>query len=267
MIVQCLAILGVGLAGGLLPLLTRWSYRGLHVALAVSTGVFLGAVFLHMLPELGGGHEHFGNERGHDEGASPLLLWGSVLVGVLAVYLFETLVFRAQEQDQGHDSHAGHDHSHGQEQGALNHHRSVGWATLLGLTIHAATTGFGLAAASAEGIAQPVFIAILGHKAFEAFSLTSVFLLGGFPRRRVLLLIILFSLVTPLGGMLGDAVMHELSGTVLDVVLALAAGTFLYVCLCELLPEVFHHREDGVRKILLLLGGILAMGALHIFEG
>lgn len=265
MIVQCLVILGVGLAGGLLPLLTRWSYRGLHVALALSTGVFLGAVFLHMLPELGGGHEHFSNDADHSDGASPLLLWGSVLVGVLAVYLFETLVFRAQEQGHDHGSHA--DHEHGQEQGALHHHRSVGWATLLGLTIHAATTGFGLAAASAEGIAQPVFIAILGHKAFEAFSLTSVFLLGEFPRRRVLLLVVLFSLVTPLGGLAGDAVMHELSGSVLDVVLALAAGTFLYVCLCELLPEVFHHREDGVRKILLLLGGILAMGALHVFEG
>jgi zinc transporter ZupT len=41
--------------------------------------------------------------------------------------------------------------------------------------------------------------------------------------------------------------------------MALAAGTFLYVCLCELLPEVFHHREDGVLKIAFLSAGVALM--------
>ena len=40
------------LAGGFLPLLVRWDGRRLHLALALSTGIFLGAVFLHLLPSL-----------------------------------------------------------------------------------------------------------------------------------------------------------------------------------------------------------------------
>jgi len=248
---ECLAILAVGLGGGLLPLLTRWSYRGLHLALAASTGVFLGAVFLHMLPSLGAPHAHtHGAESGGGaaEDAS-MLVWGAVLVGVLAVYFVESLLFRT------------HDHD------ALHRHRAVGWASLVGLTLHAATTGFGLSAAFEEGLARPMFLAMIGHKLFEAFSLTSVYQLAEFPRRRILVLAAVFALVTPAGMLLGDLALHEIPHEALSVVLALAAGTFLYVCLCELLPEVFHHREDGLRKVMLLLVGIVGMAVLHRFEG
>ena len=48
---------------------------------------------------------------------------------------------------------------------------------------------------------------------------------------------------------------------------ALAAGPFLFVSLCELLPEVFHHREDSAIKVALLLGGIGAVLALHGVDG
>jgi zinc transporter ZupT len=50
------------------------------------------------------------------------------------------------------------------------------------------------------------------------------------------------------------------------VAVALAAGTFLYVCLTELLPEVFHHREDILAKIVLLALGIAAMGVIAAME-
>ena len=252
MITECLAILGVGLAGGLLPLLTRWSHRNLHVALALSTGVFLGAVFLHMLPALptelpGGDHGHVGEEAAHGHGS--MAIWGAVLVGVLAVYLFEALVFRTHDHDE------------------LHRHRAVGWATLVGLTIHSLTTGFGLAAAGMEGVAAPVFVAIIAHKAFEAFSLTSVFRLAEFPTKRIVVLVSLFALATPLGVVAGEAVLHSVSEAAVVIALALAAGTFLYVCLCELLPEVFHHREDGALKIALLAAGIGAMVVVAGFEG
>ena len=40
------------LVGGMLPLVKTWSERALHLFIALATGVFLGAVFLHLLPEL-----------------------------------------------------------------------------------------------------------------------------------------------------------------------------------------------------------------------
>ncbi len=275
---ECLAIFVVALAGGLLPLLVRWTDRLLHSALALSTGIFLGAVFLHLLPSLAGltalhdaeaevaapsstgaggpgienanagvrladDPEHERSTAGHAHPHGDPTLWFFVLLGVLAVYFIEALVFRTHDHDD------------------LHRHRAVGYAALVGLSVHSLTTGIGFAAATTvhESLELPVFISIVSHKGFEAFSLTSVFLLASFSRKRVVGLTVLFSLVTPLGVVLGTVFTSRFGAHGSAIATALAAGTFLFVCLCELLPEVFHHREDGAVKIGLLAGGITLM--------
>lgn len=232
---QSLAVAAVALVGGLLPLLVRWTDRRLHAALALSTGIFLGAVFLHFLPELP--HTSAG-------GLSDRALWSFVLIGVVAVYLAETLFLHAHHEHEDPDQH----------------HRAVGWAALFGLSVHSFTSGVGLVfAAQTPGLGQVVFVAILGHKGFEAFSLASVFQLGKFPRRATLAVVVGFALMTPLGVLAGSLLAGWLAGAGLAAAVALAAGSFLYVCLCELLPEVFHERKDAAMKIVLLLIGILVM--------
>lgn len=241
-----LVILAVGLAGGFLPMLTKWTDRRLHAALALSTGIFLGAVFLHMLPALPEASHHVGGE--HD--IESIWLWCFVLLGVLAVYLLESLVFRTHDHDD------------------LHRHRAVGYASFFGLSLHALTTGLGLSAAEVGGtaMATPVFVAIIAHKAFESFSLMSVFELAHFPRKRVFTFLGVFALITPLGVWGGALLFPMLGPTGMSVTMALAAGTFLYVCLSELLPEVFHHREDSLAKILLLATGIGIMAAIGVLE-
>ena len=41
--------------------------------------------------------------------------------------------------------------------------------------------------------------------------------------------------------------------------------TFLFVALCDLLPEVFHHREDGLLKVVLVVAGVLVSTFLESF--
>lgn len=263
---QGLVILLVGLAGGLLPLLTKWNDRKLHNALALSTGIFLGAVFLHMLPAVSAAAPEFAGVADYAGGGAhahgdhgKLFIWSFVLLGVLTVYLLESLVLRTHDHDD------------------LHRHRAVGYASLVGLSVHALTTGIGLAAANASSgvghdsdhalkLAWPVFLAIIAHKAFESFSLMSVFQLAKLPRNRILLLLIVFSMFTPLGVWAGTAMFSGIGPTGLAVALALAAGTFLFVCLTELLPEVFHHKEDIALKILLLIIGIALMTGVHFLE-
>ena len=240
--VQGGVILLVGLAGGLLPFLTKWNERKLHNALALSTGIFLGAVFLHMLPALP-------EAAPHDEHHGGMLLWSFVLVGVLGVYFLESLVFRTHDHDD------------------LHRHKAVGYASMAGLSIHALTTGVGLAAASVAEVAMPVFVAIIAHKAFEAFSLMSVFMLAQFPKKRMVGFILVFACLTPLGIWAGSVLFSALGDTGLAIAVALAAGTFLFVCLSDLLPEVFHHKEDILLKIVLLLLGIGLMAGIHGLEG
>ena len=219
-----LELLVVGLAGGLLPLLVKWNDRRLHIALALSTGIFLGAVFLHMLPEL------------------PDVIDDATLAGVLAIYFLESLVFRTHDHDDVH------------------RHTAVGYATLAGLSLHAFTVGISL---SVPGLSTPIMVGVLFHKFFESFSLTSVFQLAHFTQKKVVTLITLFACITPLGLLLGSKILPQLSPNATAIAVALAVGTFLYVCLTELLPEVFHHKEDVVAKVVLLLVGIGGMALIQ----
>jgi len=229
-----LQLLVVGLAGGLLPLLVKWDDRRLHIALALSTGIFLGAVFLHMLPEL--------PVAIADASIEPRLLWAVALIGVLTIYFLESLVFRTHDHDEVH------------------RHTAVGYATLAGLSLHAFTVGI---SSSATELSTPIMVGILFHKAFEAFSLTSVFQLAHFTQKKIAMLITLFACITPLGLLIGSEILPQLSPNTAAIAVALAAGTFLYVCLAELLPEVFHHKEDVATKVILLLVGIGGMALIQ----
>ena len=160
-----LGILAIALLGGAVPLFFQWGERRLHSALALSTGIFLGAVFLHFLPQLSemtllpdphAGHDHAHDHGGHAHG--DIWLWLFVLIGVLGVYLVESLLLRTHDHDE------------------LHRHRSVGWAALLGISVHALTTGIAYGTTRAhEDISSAMLVAILAHKGFEAFSLTTVF--------------------------------------------------------------------------------------------
>lgn len=246
MLVEALAIFAIGFVGGALPLFFRWNERLLHVSLSFSTGIFLGAVFFHLLPAIAAAPAPAGAAQQPEHLHGDILPWLFVLLGVLGVYLVESLVLRAHSHDD------------------LQRHRSVSFAALTGLVFHSLTTGLAYPAlATGAGFAAPIFIAIASHKGLESFSLATVFQLAEFRRRAVLAVVLCFSLAMPVGVVAGSFLvehLHERGATILN---AIAAGTFLYVALGELLPEVFHHREDGVAKMLLLALGVGAMLVLH----
>ena len=50
----------------------------------------------------------------------------------------------------------------------------------------------------------------------------------------------------------------------LSVLTALAAGTFLFIAVCDLLPEVFHHRKDTLAKVVLLAMGVSVDLVFHM---
>lgn len=269
---QIVSIFLVAALGGSLPLLFKPTDRLLHGALSFSSGVFLGAVFLHLFPELAGIAEGahgtpavFDPTGRHAAEAAAAggthvhgdpFLWFWVLVGVMAVYLVEALLI-------GNHAHCHTTTEHG-DHADQHHHNTVGWAALSGLSLHALTAGVALAgAADGSSRAQSLFIGLVAHKGFESFSLTSVFRLAGASRTRILTLVLLFSSVTPIGVLLGGTIKSGLGDQGDGIMMALAAGAFLYVCLCELLPEVFHRREDVFAKLILLASGI---GSIHLAQ-
>lgn len=139
---EVLFILLIALAGGLLPLFIRWSDRHLHTALALSTGIFLGAVFLHLLPSIAVMTTETVSHGDHVHVHGEVTLWAFVLVGVLGVYLIESFLLPGHAHgpnpsNEEHDHPDGASHAHASPSHAhdnqcdepahdLTRHRTVG---------------------------------------------------------------------------------------------------------------------------------------------
>ncbi len=227
-------IFAVTLAGGLLVLVRSWSDRTLHTFLAFGAGVILGAVFLHLLPEL---FLHY------EAGASALAL----LIGFVAMFALERLL--------GGDATIDPDRGH----------RVVSVAALVGLSYHALFDGVILAVIGLRPEMWSIILLSLGiHKIAVAFSLGSLLKLARFSRFRVITFLAIFSLMTPLGALGLSPLLHNMGPTAGAVTTGIATGSFLYIATGELLPEVFHDYKRRWSNFALMIVGIVLIGVVTV---
>jgi len=223
------------LVGAVLPFTRKWKADLLHLFVAFGAGVFLGAVFFHLLPDVKASRDAF----------------VFVLAGFLFVLLFEQFTSVRHDEDCGPDCPHRHD--------------VVGMAAFVGLVVHSLTAGFalGVGMLGSQELGLTMFLAIIAHKAVGAFSLATVLRLSSFSVAKSFGLLGTFALMTPLGAVAAYLLMSGLDAGAVTVPTALAAGTFLYVATMDLLPEAFHtgrHRVGAVCFMLLGLGVMLAVG-------
>jgi len=228
-----MGILLAAVVGALPPLLGRWSDRQLHLFVAFGAGVFLGAVFFHLIPET--------------MAAQPDILTDFMILNGFMVVLF---VERVLVRHRHHDC----------DDEAEHRHQVVGVSAFIGLSIHSLMAGFALGTSFiAPRMALVIFLAIVSHKSVAAFSLATVFRLSNIPPKRALLMLAVFALCTPVGALLSLPLVHTLSEVHITIPTALAAGTFIYVATMDLLPEAFHDTRKRLGPFIALSGGILVM--------
>ena len=155
----------ISLLGGFLPLMRALSQRALALLLSFSAGVLLGAVFFHMLPEVG-------NVLGANLGMP-------VLAGFLLIFVMERFVFVHACEEHDCDIH------------------QMGIPAFLGISLHSLLDGIALGA----GLILPqlgpvVLLAVIIHKMPDSMSISSILLSAGWDRRKVGKLNLLFSLTT-----------------------------------------------------------------------
>jgi zinc and cadmium transporter len=202
-------------------------------------------------------------------------------LGVVGLFCIERFVAphsheMSSKLQQEHEHEPGCEHDH--------EHRAApsfaGWMAVLGLTIHTFMNGVGLAGAivadkgSAVAIALPglaLFLAIALHKPADALAISTVLSRKGVSQGKLTLVQIGFALMVPVGaaaflitsGAIETSMQNQLTGAAL----AFSAGTFLFIALSDLLPEVQFHRHDRVPLSLALLMGVILMGAIALLEG
>ncbi|MCH2162056.1 MAG: ZIP family metal transporter [Phycisphaerales bacterium] len=273
LVVYCVAILLVSVLGGFIPAVVRLTHRRLQLALSLVSGVMLGVGLLHML-----GHavEHSIDATFHGieaPGIHGIML--ATLVGFMALFMLERFFCFHHHEAEGEEGCGHHDHDHGP---SSDH--AFGWVgALVGLSVHTLIAGFALGAAvGSTTLHEPavetagltfagfgVFLGILLHKPFDAFTIIALMRRQGLSRGSMFLVNGLFALVIPLGVLLfvwgvdnsgGDAVRFTIYA------LAFSAGTFICIAASDLLPELHFHSHDRVAMTaMLIIGLVIAWGS------
>jgi zinc and cadmium transporter len=292
-------ILVFSLFGGLWPFLTRVTHSRLQFYLSLSAGVMLGASFFHVMPEA---MEASGPYFGWWMALGVVGLF--CIERFIAPHSHEIDGERhhhahnhehpAHEHIQDLGKKHVHEHEHTHATGPAKDHRAAaptvaGWMAVLGLTIHTFMNGVGLAGAvkwesEAQkhgqlhsplwGIVLPgfaIFVAIILHKPFDALAISTVLTRKGVSRQRVGLVQFGFSLMVLVGVIAyyatSAAIAEELRGQLAGAALAFSAGTFLFIALSDLLPEVQFHKHDRIPLFLSLVLGVAFMGMIALLEG
>lgn len=200
-------ILLTALIAGTYPIIKRLqSNRGYEFPIgeSLAAGVFLGAGLMHML---GDSAQAF-VDQGYDY-PMPFLLAG--ITFLLLLWL----------------EHLGDEiYTH---KGANN----PGFAILafIMLSIHSFLAGAALGLSSQLSVIIVLLLAILAHKWAASFALAIQISKSTLPIHIGIILFLIFTLMTPLGILIGDVVAHGLNKASLlePIFSALAAGTFLYL--------------------------------------
>ena len=226
-----LAILAVAIAGGIFPILAtrhRKSKRFLSLGNALAGGIFLGAGFLHLLPESDEALQEL-----FEYGLAPLL----AVAGVCVLLFIDRVVFDSIRP-----------HETAQEAGTT---RPVYTHVLLiVLSIHSIIAGIALGLEGEVAASVLVMLAILFHKGSAAFALVVSVLASGVKAKQARPVLVTFSLMTPIGIALGAGATSLMEGPAATLVAgcfnALAAGTFIYVGILDVIHEEMSSFEDRI---------------------
>lgn len=228
--------------GGLVVLAGRQvSERRLHFLLGVTAGLLLAIAIADLVPEA--------------VALSPSAPW-TVALGVAGLYGLRWLW---GGHGHGHgESKAGDRADHVHDHGGGAHVTRLAWVTFGALALHTFIDGVVLPAALEldAATAWTVLGAIMAHVFPDGMAGATVFLAAAWPRRRAFQGVSAIALFVPLGALAGLALL-VLPGVVAHLV-ALAAATFIFIALSELVPELQQSQHRAVVGVGFLAGYGLA---------
>ncbi len=259
-VVFLFAILAMGALGGAIPLWRRGvsdQGRFLGWGNAFAAGVFLGAGWIHLLPEA----SELWRELGFAYPMATLL----AVCGFVSMLLFEHVLV----------PESAHEVVHAPSNERFAHLRETGrnsfsaYAVLTVLSVHSFLAGLALGAQPELTGALVIFLAIVAHKSTGGFALGVSLVRHRMPPRRAWALLALFALATPIGILVGAVLGELLEGaarTAFEAVfLALAAGTFVYVATLDILRDEFLEPGGRLSKWLCVAAGAGVMGWLGLW--
>ncbi|NCN24068.1 MAG: hypothetical protein COU65_04520 [Candidatus Pacebacteria bacterium CG10_big_fil_rev_8_21_14_0_10_42_12] len=236
-----LASLGsfVGLLGGIVMLSSKkWSNVLEHHAISFAAGVMITVALVGILPE---SVEFIDHEA-----------YVAVLITFLATFLFERLFLGI--------------HHHDEHEGCASHTSSIP-SVLLGDTIHNFIDGIaiGVSFLVSPGLGLVTAISTFLHEVPHEIADFGIFLKAGWKKSRIILVNIISAAVTLVGAL--TIYFFPVSDYLIGILLAVAAGIFLYLGASDFLPQTRDHDHEGskIKGILpLILGALIMLAVMEI---
>jgi zinc transporter ZupT len=238
-----LLIFSVLLGGGLAFLFKRLPASGLRLFLSFTGAFLLGISFLHLLP---GVYEQKLIEPGY---------W--VLLGFFIQLILEQI-------------------SGGVEHGHIHAHSHAPWTyaftIMLGLGLHAFLEGMPLSGISGHHLehyghthdANYLLIGIVLHHAPAAFALGLLLLWSGYKKWIVAACLLLFSIMSPAGALLGGSL--PFSDKEIQILVSIVIGSFLHISTTILFEaDATHKHQISLLKMAAILAGVLLSIATAFF--
>jgi solute carrier family 39 (zinc transporter), member 1/2/3 len=237
-------ILGITLLSGLLSVRFTSRYRQqLGIGDALANGVFIGAALFHLIPDA------ITNFQPIKTDFIYLKVTGLIALSYLAFWSIEKVFMRTKR--------------------STKHQVHIGILAVI-LSIHALIAGITLGLSGDFSMVSILFVAILAHKSFEAFA----FIINIYRQigrgYQLTMLLILFSLITPGGIILGmstDLILPtHLNHLLTACFSAIAAGTFLYIGTTHS-HHLHHHYQDShhqYSRFIATVIGVVLMGLVGL---
>lgn len=206
----------------------NWVKKYSFYLVSLAAGVLLGTAFFHLLPEA--------NELIQDD----LFLW--VLGGFVLFFVIEALIgFHACREGEEH-----------------NHHHVLGPVAGLGIFLHSLLDGLaiGIGFEIDPTLGLVTALAVMLHELPEGIFTFSLLAHAKVSTKKAVLWSIAVALATPAGAVLGLLFLPDMHEAQLGYLLALTAGSFLYIAAADLVPESHKSRSLSV-SVFMLLGLVL----------
>lgn len=248
--------------------------------LSLAAGALLATAFIRLLPE------------GFESGVEVHVLSATLLAGLLFFFLLD----KAELWHHGHEHHPSlptldeamvdadvlHEHAHvgahSHDHAGHHHHAPPaaggGWAVLTGDAVHCFGDGVLIASAflASPALGWAATLAVLVHEVPHHMGDLAVLHQGSRRKwRAALIKVSLAGAVTALGGLVGWALVEGLNG-LLPYLLMLAASSFIYVALADLIPQLqkrLDARQTAAQIAWLLIGMalVIAVGLAGLEHG
>ena len=248
-ILACLlgGVLSIGAAALILFGLPR---KWITLTISFSTGLLLSMALLHLLPEA------------LEQGLTPHEAFPILLGGILCFFTLEKVALwrHAHHGTSDNDTHGEnrqcedhtHSHHHTEHEGTLT--------ILVGDSFHNFTDGLLIAAAflADPALGWSTTLAIIAHEVPQEAGDFAVLLAAGWKRSRALFWNIVSSLTAIAGGLAGYYALDNARDWI-PVIITIAASSFLYVAIADLMPRLKRETKSIGWHSALLIAGIVVV--------